>query len=83
MTTGPGPGTMPDYWRTPAEGEPMGQFAVETAASYLRDKADYHLDEAARCLHRAAALDPRNIGGQDPWQRYGADETDLDEEIAI
>lgn len=65
---------MPDYWRTPAEGEPMGAFAIETAASYLRDKA-------ARCLLLAAALDPANTGGQDPAPRYGADENDIDEEV--
>lgn len=68
------PGTMPDYWRTPAEGEPMGRFAVETAASYLRDKA-------ARCLRLAAALDPASIGGQDPYPRHGADQNDIDEEV--
>ena len=65
---------MPDYWRTPADGEPMGSFAVETAASYLRDKA-------VRCLRLAAALDPPNIGGQDPHPRFGADENDTNEEI--
>lgn len=75
MTTADtGAGTMPDYWRTPAEDEPIGAFAIETAASYLRDKA-------ARCLALAAALDPLNIGGQDPHPRFGRDQNDIDEEI--
>lgn len=81
MTASTESGQMPDYWRTPEEGEPMARFAVETAASYLRNAASLDLDRAATRLRLAAALDPAGIGGQDPHPRFGADQNDTDQEV--
>lgn len=83
MTADTSTGQVPDYWRTPRDGEPMGQFAVKTAASYLRSQADADLDRAATRLRLASTLDPRNTGGQDPCPRRSRDENDTDEEVPL
>jgi len=74
-------GQVPDYWSRREDGEPLGSFTVRLAAGYLRSKARDDLDRAASRLRLAAALDPRNIGGQHPCPRYGADSNDIDQEV--
>lgn len=71
-------GQVPDYWSKREDGEPLGAFTVRLAAGYLRAQASADLDRAASRISLAAALDPRNIGGQDPHPRYGADANDTD-----
>ena len=75
-------GQVPDYWTEREEGEPLAVFTVRLAAGYLRSQASADMDRAASRIRLAAALDSRNIGGQDPHPRYGADENDTDEEVS-
>ena len=79
MTTATG--QVPDYWSAREPGEPLAVFTVRLAAGYLRSQASADLERAAYRIRLATALDPRNIGGQDPHPRYGADQNDTDEEI--
>lgn len=78
MTTATTTGPMPDYWSEREEGEPPAMFIVRLAAGYLRSKASADLERAASRIRLASALDPRNIGGQDPHPRYGANANDID-----
>ena len=76
MTTATG--QVPDYWSEREDGEPLAVFTVRLAAGYLRAQASDDLERAAARLQLAAALDPRNIGGQDPCPRHGRDQNDID-----
>lgn len=80
MTTATG--QMPDYWTTRADGERPAVFVVRMAAGYLRSQASADLDRAAARIRLATVLDPRNIGGQDPYPSGGEDENDIDQEVS-
>lgn len=71
-------GQVPDYWSEREPGEPLAVFTVRLAAGYLRSQASADLDRAASRIRLASALDPANIGGQDPYPRYGTDQNDID-----
>ena len=76
-------GQLPDYWSAREPGEPLAVFTVRLAAGYLRAQASADLDRAASRIRLATALDPRNIGGQDPHPRYGRDQNDIDHQEEV
>jgi hypothetical protein len=81
MTADTSTGQVPDYWSARKPGEPLAVFTVRLAAGYLRAQASADMDRAASRIRLATALDPRNIGGQDPYPGCGRDQNDIDEEV--